>query len=215
METLIPIKDALRLVARGYKEKSIRVAEVECLVTDYFSYQVVIPRGTEFGGFFSDGGWLDVLRDIRTFPWYSRKLGGCSHSGFYKGARGIVYKGLFGLLRREKPILFLGHSLGGALALNAAALLEKEGFEVAGVITFGSPRTFTRGLAKKINRKRNYPVWQFKNPEDTITKLPLKWWGFAHLNPMLTDREPKGKGFIDGIKCNHMLPHYMEAFEDV
>lgn len=204
MKLPITLGAALYWMEKSYEDHNIKVAEVECLVDNHDMYQVVIPRGTEFSGFFDEGGWRDVIRDLRTIPWRSKTIGGWSHAGFYKGARGIVEKGLFGLLRKDVPTLFMGHSLGGALALNAAALLHKQGFNVAGVLTFGVPRTFTKGTAKKI--KKMFPVWEFSNPGDPVPDVPFRFWRYRHINEIYTDRERDGYS----ISNNHMMEHYAE-----
>jgi len=205
----IPIEIALQFAEDSYNEYTLRVAEVECLVTEWREYQIVIPRGTEGSGLISEGGWVDLLRDLRTFPWYSSRLGGFSHAGFFKGARGIVDKGLFGLLKRDKPLLFIGHSLGGSIAVNCAGLLDAEGFNVQGVITFGAPRTFTKGTMKKF-LKKGIPIWEFSNPGDPIPDVPFRWWRYRHGNEILTSRKADGYS----ISKNHLLPFYWEGIEE-
>ena len=201
----IPLEVVYEFCEDSYEESSLCVGEIECLVSWCNGYQIVVPRGTEFSGFFDQGGWQDTLRDLRAFPWYSKRLGGWSHAGFLKGARGIVDKGLFGTLSREAPIIFMGHSLGGAVAINAAGLLSAEGFNVAGVITLGAPRTLTRSGAKTF-KKRGIPVWEFSNPGDPVPDVPFKWWGYRHVNEIETTRGADGYSILH----NHMLPFYKE-----
>lgn len=202
----IPLYDVIRLIEDSYNNYTICVNEVECLVVEFHIYQVVIPRGTEFDKFISGGGWLDVIRDLRAIPWPSRLLRGWSHAGFLKGAKGVVNKGLFGLLRRDKPIIVLGHSLGGSLGQNIAYLLAAEDFYIKAVITIGSPRTFTKGTARRLKERFKFPVYEFSNPGDPIPDVPFRFWGYRHINEIQTNRKAIGYS----IKNNHLLPAYAQ-----
>ncbi len=199
--------EVIQAIERGYEEHTVRVHDVECLVITTDLEQIIVPRGTEFGGFFDEGGWRDVLRDLRTRPWPSERLGGWSHSGFLKGARALVDEKLLVELDHVRPIYFMGHSLGGALALNCAGLLHAHGYNIGGVITLGSPRTFTKGTAKKI-KALGFPIWQFSNPGDPVPDVPFRFWRFRHCNEIYTDRKRRGYA----ISKNHMMRYYREAF---
>ena len=183
---VLPLEYLLRLAEESYSKKTIKVAEVECYVTTKHGVQVVVPRGTEADVLLSGNGWRDVIRDMRLIPWYDKRVG-WSHAGFLKGARGIAEKGLYGLLRRELPIVFVGHSMGGAISLNAAAILKSMGFNVTLVVTFGAPRTFLKSTAKNY-RKKGITVFQYSNPGDPITDVPFRWWRYRHVKEISTGR---------------------------
>lgn len=201
----IPIRLAYDLCKKAYSACTLRVNGVECLITLTRGYQIVSFRGTETDGLIDQGGWKDVIRDLRAFPWFSSRVGGFSHAGFFKGARGIVDKGLYGALSRKRPTLLVGHSLGGAIAVNCAAILYSEGFNIGGVITFGSPRTLTKGSVG-VFKNRGIPIDQYSNPGDPIPHVPFKWWGYRHVNELETDR--KSDGF--SISKNHSLKFYKQ-----
>ena len=209
----LPIDTIPDLVDRSYDERTIRVNEVECLVVPVDGIQCVIPRGTEFSAFIGGGGWRDVLRDIRFIIWKDRRVG-WSHAGFVKGAAGIVDKGLFGVLDRNKPIAFYGHSLGGALAINAAKMLHWHGFNVIEVVTFGAPRTLTKGSVKAF-KHTGIPITEYSNDGDPIVSLPIKGFVFKyrHINEVATEWESEHGPlrFASRIKANHLLPSYKEA----
>ena len=200
-----PVDIFLKLADMSYEESSLCVGEIECLVTEFAGYQVVAPRGTEADALISGNGWRDIVRDLRVIPWKDKRVG-WSHAGFLKGARGIVDRGLFGMLRRAKPIVLVGHSLGGAIALNAAALLHAEGFDVHHVVTFGSPRTFKKGTAKRF-RDTGINTVQYSNDGDPITDVPFRWWRFRHVNEVDTGRKTN----TYSISENHLMPAYRDA----
>ncbi len=201
----LPIGVALKLSDDAYEHVTLRVSGCEAYCTTFGAIQVVAFRGTEAGKLITGGGWRDVLRDMRAFPWYDSRVG-WSHSGFMKGARGVVDCGLFGLLRRDAPVVLVGHSLGGALSINAAAMLQSMGFDIAGVMTFGAPRTFTKGTADKW--RKILPIWEFSNAGDPIPGVPFKFFGYRHVNEKMTARKADGYSILN----NHMLPFYFEAF---
>lgn len=198
-------KALFKICAKSYKEHTFVEKEVECFVTKYKGCQVVAFRGTEASKFFSGGGWRDVIRDIRSIPWKDKRVG-WSHAGFLKGARAVVDKHLVKSLDRNIPIYVTGHSLGGALAINASALLHAEGFIIKKVVTFGSPRTFTKDTVK-LFRKTYIEVDQYSNLGDPIPDVPFRFFGYRHINEIHTKRRRKGYSILR----NHMIPHYKEA----
>lgn len=193
------------LINESYDRYDFRIGDVEFILVEFGEFQVVVPRGTEFSGFFTESGYRDVWNDILFFPTYSKRLGGFSHRGFLKSARKIVDKALHGMLRKDKKTLFIGHSYGGGVCVNAGFMMHSMGFNIAGIITVGCPRTLTKGTMNKLSDV-DIPVWQFSNPGDPIPDLPFRWWGFRHINEIPTSREADGYS----IRNNHMLPHYAE-----
>jgi hypothetical protein len=203
---MLTIQQGLLLAHRSYSEFNVRVAEVECLAIDAHNYQVVAVAGTEADGLISKGGWVDVLRDARAFPWYDRRTG-WGHAGFIKGAQGIVDGGLFGYLRKDRPTVLVGHSLGGAIAIDAGLMLHHMGFSVVQIMTFGSPRTLREGGVKRL-AESGVQVDQWANPNDPVTKVPPRFWGYRHYKEIKTLRESPGPG----IRENHLMTCYAEAF---
>lgn len=70
------------------------------------------------------------------------------------------------------PTVATGHSLGGALALLAAAE-----FPDIGAIVFGSPRVGDKGFAKLAEGRA---VMRYQAPADMVCQLPPERLGFAH-----------------------------------
>jgi hypothetical protein len=200
----IDLADLFQITEDSYYNYSCRVNEVECLVTSLDQYQVVAPRGTEGGELISGLGFIDVIRDLRFYPWYDKRVG-WSHAGFLKGAQGLVDKGLFGMLDKDQPILFTGHSLGGVISINMAAMLHAMDFNVSGVYIFGAPRTLMKSAVTRF-LKTGIPIIEFSNRGDPIPDFPTRWWGYSHVNEQYTAR--KGRGY--SIANNHLLKHYGE-----
>lgn len=71
-----------------------------------------------------------------------------------------------------KPLLLAGHSLGGALAVLAAAELTARGIPVAAVHTFGAPRPGDAAFAAAWT----VPTERWVNHQDPVPLLP--WSGF-------------------------------------
>ncbi len=196
----------LKLSATSYDELSCKIDDNECLVTYIADYQIVAFRGTEASKLISGSGWRDVLRDIRLCPWYDKRVG-WSHSGFLKGARALVDHGLQGFLRKDKPIILTGHSLGGVLAINSAMMLHAMGFKIEAVVTFGAPRTLLRGAVRRFIES-GIPISEYSNPGDPVPDHPFRLWGYRHVNEIMTDRKHESF-FIN----NHLIDRYLEAFD--
>lgn len=198
----IGLDEMLDAAQASYRRKTVRINEVECLIEDRGKYWLIAPRGTEGSKLLSGNGWRDILRDIRAFPWHDKRVG-WSHSGFLKGAQGLVDDCLKTLISPEKPLVLVGHSMGGAIALNAGAMLAAEGYEVALIVTFGSPRTFLKNTAKKFCDSM-IPCVQYSNDGDPVTNVPWRWWHYRHAKEVLTGRS----GY--GLK-HHSLMAYRET----
>lgn len=199
---IIPMTKALDFAELSYERITIKIGEVECYCAMYDDYQIVAPRGTETK-LISEGGWLDILADLAAYPWYHPHIG-WGHYGAMAGAKSLVKHGLKGYLRKELPIILIGHSLGGAYALNAALLLAEMGFFIKGVITFGCLKSLYSDSALDNFRLHNINVWQYVNPGDPIADIPSIG---KHVRKIYTQRPADGYS----ISNNHPLIFYRDA----
>lgn len=192
---------------RAYHHCTLSEGEVECWIENHDLFTVVAFRGTEASSLIGDGGWLDVVNDLRFIPWYDKRTG-WAHSGFLKPVRRLLENKLFGksYLGYDKPIFITGHSKGGAEALIASQILSAAYYPVAGVVTFGAPRVF---LKSALWRFDDLPVVQYRNKADLVTKVPLRGFGFRHVQWPLEQL-----GFYGGLsRVNgmHFIPDYRES----
>ena len=135
-------------------EKNYKGATPAGVVVETKDYILVSYRGTELSNF-----W-EVLHDSQLHRRNMRfgKNKYLIHSGFiteYEESKESLKKALAQTSFNNKPIIFSGHSLGGALS-NIAALdfttnKTMGDVQIGGVITFGAPRVFSHRAANLYN----------------------------------------------------------------
>ena len=166
----------------AYEASTISEAGVECHLTLEDGWRCLAFRGTEFD-------FADILRDIRSVPWYDGDLGWC-HAGFLKGARAI-WPTIAPFLLVDEPVYLTGHSLGGALATITGAAMAVRGKALAGLYTFGAPRAGFRSIGVKLS---GVPSRQFVHGIDCVPSHPWPIWGYRHVGsevslPLAEDEE--------------------------
>jgi len=103
----------------------------------------------------------------------------------------IEGKGIKAILKEEmkdrpKSLWFTGHSLGGAVAILAAAaacFYEEPPMQVSGVYTYGQPRVGDSRFANLYNTQLKSKTFRFVNNNDVVTRIP-SWapnFFFAHV----------------------------------
>jgi len=142
---------------------------------------VVAFRGTEAGQF------ADWLTDA-DFTLVDGPLGAQVHEGFYD-ALADVWQRLHHEVsladpQRRKSFWITGHSLGGALAALAAARWIDGGRPVAGLYTFGQPRTGDAAFRRNFNFVLKASTFRFVNDNDLVTRVPPRAMGFSHLGTL-------------------------------
>ncbi len=120
-------------------------------------------RGTDDGE-----DWLDNVDFIpAATPW------GRVHQGFLEALDGLwpsLSASIARMRAKNRPIWLTGHSLGGALAVLAAARLEQQGTPVAGVVTFGQPPAGYGDFAKTFARRSRAPLVRYVNSVDAVVE---------------------------------------------
>jgi predicted lipase len=137
---------------------------------------VVIFRGSA-----NFQNWLTNLNTVRTsYP----ACGGCSvHSGFYSGYNSVssTVKNDVNNLKskyRDAKLIIAGHSLGGALAILAAADLVNL-HAIDATYTFGQPRIGNDAFAAWYpTRVRN--TFRVIHYADIVPHVPPASFGFVH-----------------------------------
>lgn len=151
---------------RFFHTRHAQAALVETTTDSRRAFAVLVFRGTS--------GPLSTWRfnlDAAPAAWPG---GGRVHRGFKTIFRNIWPEMAGELQRVRKPLFYTGHSLGGALAILAAASLPPRA-----VYTFGAPRVGDAGFIAALRPAR---IFHVVNPNDLITTLPPvgKWLRFAH-----------------------------------
>jgi hypothetical protein len=99
------------------------------------------------------------------------------HHGFWKAWGAIAVDVLAAIDGR--PVTLVGHSLGAAIAIMAAAAMVVGGKPPAAVYGFEPPRVSTNGSVAAVLEK--VPLNLFKNGNDIVPDLPLDW---EHAGPI-------------------------------
>lgn len=121
-----------------------------------------------FRGTSNPGQWL---RDVRFIPIESEW--GRVHAGF-KGGIEIAEPDLVAFEKAAvdaKHVWVTGHSLGGALAVMAAAHLKRRGISAA-LYTYGQPRVGLSGFADRFEQELSDKLIRFVNQSDIVPRVP-------------------------------------------
>ncbi|MCO8325897.1 alpha/beta fold hydrolase [Burkholderia cenocepacia] len=99
------------------------------------------------------------------------------HHGFWKAWGAIAVDVLAAI--NGRPVTLVGHSLGAAIAIMAAAAMVVGGNPPAAVYGFEPPRVSTNGSVAAVLAK--VPLNLYKNGNDIVPELPLDW---RHAGPI-------------------------------
>jgi hypothetical protein len=123
---------------------------------------------------------IDIATDLRGGSGLStvERFGGKMHTGFMEAYSGVDNRLQEALKRHQggdknKPVLFTGHSLGGALAQIAATDAKEKGINVASVYTFGQPRIGDRAFSAHYKQLGlSSKTYRHVNQGDPVPRLP-------------------------------------------
>ncbi len=102
------------------------------------------------------------------------------HHGFWKAWGAIAVDVLAAIDGR--PVTLVGHSLGAAIAIMAAAAMVVGGCPPAAVYGFEPPRVSTNGSVAAVLAK--VPLNLFKNGNDIVPDLPPDWQHAGAIQPI-------------------------------
>ncbi len=152
----------IRRFSSGTNYAALVIPEKE----DADPFAVLVFRGT-----FGFEGWFSNLNAVQV-PWPG---GGAVHCGFRNDFAGL-WRTLGGALdRMDAPVFYTGHSLGGALAILAAAQRPPEA-----VYTFGAPRV---GDAVFLQTLRHTRIHRIENGRDIVPTVPPSVIPFDFCHP--------------------------------
>jgi hypothetical protein len=171
---------------RAVPFETLSAGDTEALVAETDKFAVVAFRGTT--------SRRDFLTDLNIFTSRAnvadREVR--VHAGFYEAFRtieGQLHKCLRAQ-RPELPLYLTGHSLGGALALVAAAAFggtDGLGDRIAAVYTFGAPRVGGPDFPVIVKA----PHYRVVNSGDAVPLVPPNWIsGYRHTGtPILLKKD--------------------------
>jgi len=158
--------------------ETISIADTEAMVAETDKFVVVAFRGTS--------SRAQLMTDMQARLNVARVAvdGRCVrvHAGFYAAFRKIEAKLREVLTAQDeaKAVYLTGHSLGGALALVAAAAFggnDKLGDRIAAVYTFGTPRVGGADFPNLVKA----PHYRVVNSGDVVPLVPPNWLtGYVH-----------------------------------
>jgi triacylglycerol lipase len=141
----------------------------QCLVAAHEHFIAIVFRGSEIEQF------QDIFTDLN-LPLREAPGGGRAHDGFLDALQNDdCWKEVRHWLdeaRNGRPVWFGGHSLGGALAILAAADACRGPHLPNAVYTYGAPKVGDKDFVRSIAGR--FPIHQFVHEDDAVPRLPLR-----------------------------------------
>ncbi len=123
--------------------------------------QAIVVRGT--------ANLENVLVNISLELLADESTGLVLHRGYTETAKKII-AALKPSLKKDHVINTIGHSLGGAIALIMATMLDQQGYKIDQVVTFGQPKVSNITAAEKM---RHLSILRVVTATDPVPLLPL------------------------------------------
>lgn len=149
--------------------------DTQVFVAGKGGHLVVCFRGTSSG--------KDALVDLNFFKTEAYGGRGKVHRGFHRALDSVWTQVQTAVdeLGAKKKLFITGHSLGAALAQLAAHRFALNGYDVAHVYVYGSPRSANKELKAAYNELLEEKTFLHINHKDIVTTVPLELLGFHHL----------------------------------
>lgn len=157
-----------------------KATDTEALVEKISSPSLV---GIHFPG---TASFQDLLTDIKV-----RKVksgAGRLHRGFQAAAESVcqqILSQLQAVFPEAPRVIISGHSLGGAVATITADWLNRCGYEVQAVYTFGSPRVANGPWQRDYNRRLGNRTYRIVNSGDPIPRIPWMLGTYRHVDQLV------------------------------
>mgnify|MGYP000219569108 CR=1 FL=1 len=126
------------------------------------------PLGSQQLAFRGTSNLENVLVDLDVQLQLDTRLGIQLHQGFSSAAK-AVYKDVLPYLDKTKSVQTTGHSLGGAIAVIVGMYLQRDGFQLSNVVTFGQPKVTNVHGADVFE---NLPLLRVVTPTDIVPLVP-------------------------------------------
>lgn len=126
------------------------------------------PSGVQYLSFRGTSNLNNALVDLDLELTLDKDINIHLHQGF-AGAAKAAYEDVKGKLDKSLPINTTGHSLGGAIAVIMAMYLQRDGYLLHEVITFGQPKVTNVGGA---NAFQSLPLTRVVTPSDLVPLVP-------------------------------------------
>lgn len=193
----LPKSKALAVLCQAsYDDHDIKAGDTEVLISKIGEYTVFTFTGTKFNG-------LDIIKDLRAYPWWASEMGGFVHRGFLVGVRDIMPQ-LLPLIPTDAPYVLDGHSKGGSEAILAGAAMVKLGNPPALIETFGAPRAAFGWIETALE---DIPVICHRNGTDIVPTVPHRF-PFPYRHPVeLTNHWNANPDVFH----NHKISQYIAA----
>ncbi len=132
---------------------------------------IVACRGTE------PNQWNDIRADLDAVSVVAETAGRV-HRGFKSETDELWPRIEQALESNERPVWFVGHSLGGAMAAICAGRckLSKISSNPRAVFTFGAPRIGNKRYVNHIRLEH----YRWVNNNDIVPRVPPRWFGYRH-----------------------------------
>ena len=141
-------------------QKVLPGTEVSYFLTQVNGAQIISVRGT--------ANLKNVMVDLDVNLKLDEKLGIQVHQGFADAAA-AVYGDLQAHINKDQPIHTTGHSLGGAVAVILGMYLQKDGYKLQSIITFGQPKVTNVGGTQTF---KDLPLTRVVTTEDIVPLVP-------------------------------------------
>ena len=149
--------------------------DTSVLIREYPEFVIVAVKGTNsLKDFVLDAeAWMAPI-------YFGNGKEGLVHQGFRDAFKGVVMNVDVAIARIGKPVVFTGHSLGGAIAKLLSWYHLRVGGQLHSLYTFGQPRVGDKRFAQHCEELFGNRHFRFVDELDVVTRLPGLLLGFRH-----------------------------------